>query len=230
MGRLAYGWGAFGTIPGYSYLLRVWRQGKALGEGVLTDVQESQNFSQPSSGLLSSPRKTGVEERLGAACQHVSPRWRRGRGGVWPQNVISRSQGLPGLPRAKNCGGIAKDLSAEALRCQSPGAEVLCCFQGLTLPALYPQAGLSIYGNPRHGLLLFMMAGMTVSMYLFRVTVTSDSPKVNEESARATDCQAPWPFSASQISLSVLVCLVSSVLSVLLLDLGPGFLLFPVLL
>uniref|UniRef100_G1R730 Solute carrier family 37 member 4 n=1 Tax=Nomascus leucogenys TaxID=61853 RepID=G1R730_NOMLE len=40
------------------------------------------------------------------------------------------------------------------------------------------KAGLSNYGNPRHGLLLFMMAGMTVSMYLFRVTVTSDSPKL----------------------------------------------------
>ncbi|ELK12055.1 Glucose-6-phosphate translocase [Pteropus alecto] len=39
------------------------------------------------------------------------------------------------------------------------------------------KAGLSIHGNPRHGLLLFMMAGMTVSMYLLRVTVTSDSPK-----------------------------------------------------
>uniref|UniRef100_A0ABI7Y3C4 Major facilitator superfamily (MFS) profile domain-containing protein n=1 Tax=Felis catus TaxID=9685 RepID=A0ABI7Y3C4_FELCA len=40
------------------------------------------------------------------------------------------------------------------------------------------KAGLSIYGNPRHGLLLLMMAGMTVSMYLFRVTVTSDSSKL----------------------------------------------------
>ncbi|XP_040141271.1 glucose-6-phosphate exchanger SLC37A4 isoform X4 [Ictidomys tridecemlineatus] len=40
------------------------------------------------------------------------------------------------------------------------------------------KAGLSVYGNPRHSLLLFMMAGMTVSMYLFRVTVTSDSPKI----------------------------------------------------
>ncbi|XP_053059965.1 glucose-6-phosphate exchanger SLC37A4 isoform X1 [Acinonyx jubatus] len=39
------------------------------------------------------------------------------------------------------------------------------------------KAGLSIYGNPRHGLLLLMMAGMTMSMYLFRVTVTSDSSK-----------------------------------------------------
>ncbi|XP_048199912.1 glucose-6-phosphate exchanger SLC37A4 isoform X3 [Perognathus longimembris pacificus] len=39
------------------------------------------------------------------------------------------------------------------------------------------KAGLSVYGNPRHGLLLLMMAGMTASMYLFRVTVSSDSPK-----------------------------------------------------
>ncbi|XP_072469113.1 glucose-6-phosphate exchanger SLC37A4 isoform X3 [Notamacropus eugenii] len=39
------------------------------------------------------------------------------------------------------------------------------------------KVGLSVYGNPRHGLLLFMMAGMVGSMYLFRVTVTSDSPK-----------------------------------------------------
>uniref|UniRef100_A0A8C6CDG5 Solute carrier family 37 member 4 n=1 Tax=Monodon monoceros TaxID=40151 RepID=A0A8C6CDG5_MONMO len=39
------------------------------------------------------------------------------------------------------------------------------------------KARLSMYGSPRHGLLLFMMAGMTASMYLFRVTVTSDSPK-----------------------------------------------------
>ncbi|XP_026937901.1 glucose-6-phosphate exchanger SLC37A4 isoform X3 [Sagmatias obliquidens] len=40
------------------------------------------------------------------------------------------------------------------------------------------KARLSMYGSPRHGLLLFMMAGMTASMYLFRVTVTSDSPKL----------------------------------------------------
>ncbi|XP_063061921.1 glucose-6-phosphate exchanger SLC37A4a [Engraulis encrasicolus] len=38
--------------------------------------------------------------------------------------------------------------------------------------------GLSINGNPRHGLLLSMMAGMCVSMYLFRVTVTPDSSSV----------------------------------------------------
>ncbi|XP_045432139.1 glucose-6-phosphate exchanger SLC37A4 isoform X1 [Pipistrellus kuhlii] len=35
----------------------------------------------------------------------------------------------------------------------------------------------STHGNPRHGLLLLMMAGMTASMYLFRVTVTRDAPK-----------------------------------------------------
>lgn len=40
------------------------------------------------------------------------------------------------------------------------------------------QVGLSSYGNPRHALLLSMMAGMCVSMFLFRVTVTGDSPKV----------------------------------------------------
>ncbi|NXU42267.1 G6PT1 protein, partial [Drymodes brunneopygia] len=39
------------------------------------------------------------------------------------------------------------------------------------------KVGLSSYGNPRHVLLLSMMAGMCVSMFLFRVTVTGDSPK-----------------------------------------------------
>ncbi|KAM6295695.1 glucose-6-phosphate exchanger SLC37A4 [Aegotheles albertisi] len=41
------------------------------------------------------------------------------------------------------------------------------------------RVGLSSYGNPRHVLLLSMMAGMCVSMFLFRVTVTGDSPKEN---------------------------------------------------
>ncbi|XP_054853690.1 glucose-6-phosphate exchanger SLC37A4 isoform X2 [Eublepharis macularius] len=40
------------------------------------------------------------------------------------------------------------------------------------------QVGLSHYGNPRHALLLSMMAGMSASMYLFRVTVTSSSPQL----------------------------------------------------
>uniref|UniRef100_W5M688 Solute carrier family 37 member 4a n=2 Tax=Lepisosteus oculatus TaxID=7918 RepID=W5M688_LEPOC len=38
--------------------------------------------------------------------------------------------------------------------------------------------GLRSHGNPRHGLLLSMMAGMTMSMYLFRVTVTPESSKI----------------------------------------------------
>ncbi|KAG9351744.1 hypothetical protein JZ751_022995 [Albula glossodonta] len=38
--------------------------------------------------------------------------------------------------------------------------------------------GLRIYGNPRHGLLISMMAGMFVSMYLFRVTVSPDMKEV----------------------------------------------------
>ncbi|NWY68220.1 G6PT1 protein, partial [Erithacus rubecula] len=39
------------------------------------------------------------------------------------------------------------------------------------------KAGLSSHGNPRHALLLSMMAGMCLSMFLFRITVTADSPK-----------------------------------------------------
>lgn len=64
---------------------------------------------------------------------------------------------------------------------ESRGGGVLPCLEGLIWLVLYPQAGLSLYGNPRHSLLLLMMAGMAASMFLFRVTVTSDSPKVNRE-------------------------------------------------
>lgn len=38
--------------------------------------------------------------------------------------------------------------------------------------------GLGTHGNPRHGLLLLMMAGMCVSMYLFRVTIT---PEISQD-------------------------------------------------
>lgn len=38
--------------------------------------------------------------------------------------------------------------------------------------------GMKVYGNPRHFILLLMMAGMYVSMYLFRVTVTPDTSKM----------------------------------------------------
>ncbi|XP_010864365.2 glucose-6-phosphate exchanger SLC37A4-like [Esox lucius] len=37
--------------------------------------------------------------------------------------------------------------------------------------------GLGTHGNPRHGLLLFMMAGMFASLYLFRITITAGAPK-----------------------------------------------------
>uniref|UniRef100_UPI003AB0D91C glucose-6-phosphate exchanger SLC37A4b isoform X1 n=1 Tax=Centroberyx gerrardi TaxID=166262 RepID=UPI003AB0D91C len=36
--------------------------------------------------------------------------------------------------------------------------------------------GLGTHGSPRHSLLLLMMAGMCVSMYLFRVTITPEVP------------------------------------------------------
>ncbi|KAJ0063975.1 hypothetical protein NL108_014491 [Boleophthalmus pectinirostris] len=38
--------------------------------------------------------------------------------------------------------------------------------------------GMKIYGNPRHFLLLVMMAGMYVAMFLFRITVTPDSSQL----------------------------------------------------
>lgn len=39
---------------------------------LLADVKESQNFSQPSSRILHSPKETEVGKGLGAARQHVS--------------------------------------------------------------------------------------------------------------------------------------------------------------
>lgn len=41
------------------------------------------------------------------------------------------------------------------------------------------QQGLRAYGNPRHGLLISMMAGTCISMYLFRTTVTPESSNVS---------------------------------------------------
>uniref|UniRef100_A0A3Q1EB15 Glucose-6-phosphate exchanger SLC37A4-like n=1 Tax=Acanthochromis polyacanthus TaxID=80966 RepID=A0A3Q1EB15_9TELE len=38
--------------------------------------------------------------------------------------------------------------------------------------------GLGTHGSPRHGLLITMMAGMYVSMYLFRVTITPEIPQI----------------------------------------------------
>ncbi|XP_072011770.1 glucose-6-phosphate exchanger SLC37A4 isoform X2 [Engystomops pustulosus] len=49
---------------------------------------------------------------------------------------------------------------------------------GLLSDRAVAKSGLKNYGNPRHGLLLSMMAGMVVSLFLFRVTVTPGSSKV----------------------------------------------------
>ncbi|XP_059187277.1 glucose-6-phosphate exchanger SLC37A4a isoform X1 [Centropristis striata] len=68
--------------------------------------------------------------------------------------------------------------------------------------------GMKIYGNPRHFILICMMVGMFVSMYLFRVTVTPDSPKVpvlrsspigqtyfTERTSNATHCMSSsWMY------------------------------------
>lgn len=49
------------------------------------------------------------------------------------------------------------------------------------------QQGIKIYGNPRHFLLICMMAGMYVSMFLFRVTVTPTSSQVSSSSAPSAE-------------------------------------------
>ncbi|KAJ4930191.1 hypothetical protein JOQ06_019197 [Pogonophryne albipinna] len=48
---------------------------------------------------------------------------------------------------------------------------------GLLSDRAVSRQGLGTHGNPRHGLLLFMMSGMCVSMYLFRVTITPEIPQ-----------------------------------------------------
>lgn len=124
---------------------------------------------------------------------------------------------------------------------ESRGGGSMSCSAGLTLLGPSPQAGLSVYGNPRHGLLLFMMAGMTLSMYLFRVTVTSDSPKVNPEAQAYSRGQERKQGSLARISCFLApgwaavpprFCLPQSLTCPLsaLPHLGPSFLLFLLLL
>ncbi|XP_077402972.1 glucose-6-phosphate exchanger SLC37A4-like isoform X2 [Vanacampus margaritifer] len=48
---------------------------------------------------------------------------------------------------------------------------------GLISDRAVARSGLGTHGNPRHGLLIVMMAGMYISMYLFRVTITPEIPK-----------------------------------------------------
>ncbi|NWQ79583.1 G6PT1 protein, partial [Columbina picui] len=59
------------------------------------------------------------------------------------------------------------------------------------------RVGLSSHGNPRHALLLSMMAGMCASMFLFRVTVTGDSPQVTYVAGTAR----PWVEKTSIVFL-----------------------------
>uniref|UniRef100_A0A3Q2Z0G3 Glucose-6-phosphate exchanger SLC37A4-like n=1 Tax=Hippocampus comes TaxID=109280 RepID=A0A3Q2Z0G3_HIPCM len=49
---------------------------------------------------------------------------------------------------------------------------------GLISDRAVARSVLGTHGNPRHGLLIVMMAGMCVSMYLFRVTITPEMPKI----------------------------------------------------
>ncbi|KAM5131812.1 glucose-6-phosphate exchanger SLC37A4 isoform 1-T1 [Mantella aurantiaca] len=50
---------------------------------------------------------------------------------------------------------------------------------GLLSDRAVARLGLKSHGSPRHGLLLSMMFGIVGSMFLFRITVTPGSPKVN---------------------------------------------------
>ncbi|NXX60777.1 G6PT1 protein, partial [Scopus umbretta] len=63
------------------------------------------------------------------------------------------------------------------------------------------KVGLSSYGNPRHALLLSMMAGMCMSMFLFRVTVTGDSPK-NQGIEKITVSFVKETFSRNRVTLT----------------------------
>lgn len=208
-----------GMFPGYFFFVKN-------VEMKLTDVKESQHFSPPS--FSTAPGK------LGAACQPMSSSLPQVEEGMLWSLASEHNKQVPGPPRAALGQELQWDCQrpvSRGLLCQSPGVGVLCSSWGLTLPGLCPQAGLSIYGNPRHGLLLFMMAGMTASMYLFRATVTSDSPKVNkeglahsrdkDEKARATVSLSlaflGLSFSAVHTSVPLFCALVP------LLDSGPGF-------
>ncbi|NXQ84780.1 G6PT1 protein, partial [Nyctibius grandis] len=66
------------------------------------------------------------------------------------------------------------------------------------------RVGLSSYGNPRHALLLSMMAGMCMSMFLFRITVTGDSPKVIPARAADRGCTVSFVKETFSYHLSTL--------------------------
>lgn len=63
---------------------------------------------------------------------------------------------------------------------------------------VFVQQGMKIYGNPRHFVLICMMAGMYVSMFLFRVTVTPDSSQVSPASA------SQWAHTAESFSMRLI--------------------------
>lgn len=203
-------------------------------------MSRTARISQHSRELLHSPRKTGFGEVLGTTCQHVLQACPPCCG-VWPHNINKlgprASQSCPG-PR--NVVELPKTCQQGPCCVRVQGWGILCCAQDLTWLGLSPQARPSLYGNPRHGLLLFMMAGMTVSMYLFRVTVTSDSPKVGKEGlaqGRHKDEKGPlasaWPqpFSACQFPFPLAGTSAPALCALKpLLDSGPSFLLSPVLL
>lgn len=125
----------------------------------LTDVKENPAFLSH----LASPTAPG---KLGAACQPMSSSSPQVEEGMLWSLASEHNKQVPGPPRlpwAKNCSGIAKDQSAEAccVRVQGWGSLLLLGLIARTVPT-----GRAVHlRESRHGLLLFMMAGMTAPMY-----------------------------------------------------------------
>lgn len=59
-----------------------------------------------------------------------------------------------------------------------PVSVPLASFETIFRLVFLRQQGLGLYGSPRHSILICMMAGMSASMFLFRVTVSPDSSQV----------------------------------------------------
>lgn len=120
---------------------------KTLGEKASNDVKESWNVSQPGSGLLHSPRKTGVEEEAGAACQHMSRPCPVVEEGMLWSLASEHNEQVPGPPRAAR----GQELWWDCQRPVSRGPAVSESRGGGSLLLLGPDiAGTVSTGRPIH--------------------------------------------------------------------------------
>ncbi|XP_061660280.1 glucose-6-phosphate exchanger SLC37A4b isoform X2 [Syngnathoides biaculeatus] len=82
--------------------------------------------------------------------------------------------GLPAIESAPKKGAMRCSTYMSALEV---GGFVGSLAAGLISDRAVARSGLGTHGNPRHGLLIAMMAAMYVTMYLFRVTLKPEIPK-----------------------------------------------------